>query len=169
MPTPYFTHDLVADSARLRSRVFIDLSVPRSVAADVEQVLGVVVYNIDSIQNKASEALARRLTAVPQVRAIVADGLASLADWNRDLQVSPTIHKLKSTLEEMRQQEVSRFQKKLSPTEAAWMEEVTKSLTRKFLKLPVVQLKAACQRGEADQFVAVLNELFDLQEAQPQV
>jgi glutamyl-tRNA reductase len=29
--------------------------------------------------------------------------------------------------------------------------------------LPVLQLKAACKRGEADSMIDVLNELFDLE------
>jgi glutamyl-tRNA reductase len=131
-------------------------------------VPGVLVYNIDAIQNKASEALARRVAAVPHVRAIIAESQAELLEWSRTMQVSPVIQKLKSSLEEMRQQEVSRFQKKMSPEEASRLDEATKSLTQKFLKLPVLQLKAACQRGEATELLAMLTELFALEEEQLQ-
>jgi glutamyl-tRNA reductase len=31
------------------------------------------------------------------------------------------------------------------------------------MKLPVLQLKAACKRGNAESLVEVLNELFDLE------
>ncbi|MFT7250045.1 MAG: glutamyl-tRNA reductase, partial [Arcticibacterium sp.] len=33
----------------------------------------------------------------------------------------------------------------------------------KIIKLPVLQLKAACQRGEAETLIDVLNDLFDLE------
>ncbi|MGY2134777.1 glutamyl-tRNA reductase [Hymenobacter sp. HD11105] len=167
-PSPFFTRELLAGLAILSPKFFIDLSVPRSIAAAAEQVPGVLVYNIDAIQNKASEALARRVAAVPHVRAIIAESIAELLEWSRTMQVSPVIQKLKSTLEEMRQQEVSRFQKKMSPEEASRLDEATKSLTQKFLKLPVVQLKAACQRGEATELLAMLTELFALEELEPQ-
>lgn len=34
---------------------------------------------------------------------------------------------------------------------------------QKIIKLPVLQLKAACKRGEAETLIDVLNDLFDLE------
>ena len=161
--TPFFTRELVSILPPEHQMLFIDLSVPRSVAADVESTPGITVYNIDTIQNRASQALAQRLAAIPHVQAIIEKSMATLQAWSRELQVAPTIQRLKSTLELMRQQEVGRFQKKVSPAEALRLEEVTKALTQKFLKLPVLQLKAACQRGEAEQLTTILTELFALE------
>ncbi|MCC2548046.1 glutamyl-tRNA reductase [Hymenobacter sp. BT175] len=159
---PFFTRKKLAALPILSPKYFIDLSVPRSIEAVAEQVPGVLVYNIDSIQAKASAALARRLAAVPQVQRIITESLAEFTLRSRELQVSPTIQQLKSTLEGLRRQEVARYQKKASAEEAGRLDEVTRALTQKFLKLPVLRLKAACQRGESDLLVAVLTELFAL-------
>ncbi|HEX8349874.1 MAG TPA: glutamyl-tRNA reductase [Hymenobacter sp.] len=161
--TPFFTRELVEHLDVLSYKFFIDLSVPRSIEADVENVPGVLVYNIDAIQSKASAALQRRLAAVPHVRAIIAESIAGLADWTKEMMVSPTIQKLKNALEQIRQEEMDRFQKKLSPEEAKRLDEITKSLMQKVLKQPVLQLKAACKRGEADQLIDTLTDLFDLE------
>ena len=166
--TPFFTREMVQHLDVLSYKFFIDLSVPRSIAADVETVPGVLVYNIDAIQSKASAALERRLAAVPHVRAIIAESIVGLHDWSKEMLVSPTIQKLKNALEHIRQEEMDRFQKKMNPEEARRMDEVTKSLMQKILKQPVLQLKAACKRGEADQLIDVLTDLFDL-ENQPTV
>lgn len=161
--TPFFTREMVQHLDVLSYKFFIDLSVPRSIEAEVETVPGVLVYNIDAIQSKASAALERRLAAVPHVRAIIAESIAGLNDWSKEMMVSPTIQKLKNALEQIRQEEMDRFQKKMSPEEARRMDEVTKSLMQKILKQPVIQLKAACKRGEADQLIDVLTDLFDLE------
>ncbi|UOQ69487.1 glutamyl-tRNA reductase [Hymenobacter volaticus] len=162
-PTPFFTRDLVGSLPQERPTLFIDLSVPRSVAPELESTPGVTVYNIDTIQHKASQALAQRLAAIPHVQAIIQESMVTLHAWTREMQIAPTIQRLKSMLELLRQQEVGRFQKKVSPDEARRLDEVTKSLTQKFLKLPVLQLKAACQRGEAEQLTILLTELFALE------
>lgn len=161
--TPFFTREMVQHLDVLSYKFFIDLSVPRSIEAEVETVPGVLVYNIDAIQSKASAALERRLAAVPHVRAIIEESIAGLNDWAKEMMVSPTIQKLKNALEHIRQEEMDRFQKKMSPEEARRMDEVTKSLMQKILKQPVLQLKAACKRGEADQLIDVLTDLFDLE------
>ncbi|AHJ99701.1 glutamyl-tRNA reductase [Hymenobacter swuensis] len=160
---PFFTRELVAHLDVLSYKFFIDLSVPRSIAADVEQVPGVLVYNIDAIQSKASAALERRLAAVPQVRAIIEESMAGLQDWSKEMMVSPTIQKLKNALEQIRLEEMDRYQKKMSPEEAKRVDDITRSLMQKILKQPVIQLKAACKRGEADQLIDVLTDLFDLE------
>ncbi|GAB2794969.1 glutamyl-tRNA reductase [Hymenobacter luteus] len=165
---PFFTRDMVEHLDVLSYKFFIDLSVPRSIATDVEQVPGVLVYNIDAIHSKASAALERRLAAVPQVRAIIEESMAGLQDWTKEMMVSPTIQKLKNALEQIRLEEMDRFQKKMSPEEAKRMDDITRSLMQKILKQPVLQLKAACKRGEADQLIDVLTDLFDL-ERQPDV
>ncbi|MFC7666946.1 glutamyl-tRNA reductase [Hymenobacter humi] len=163
-PSPFFTREMLAQLTILSPKFFIDLSVPRSIEAEAEQVPGVLVYNIDALLSKASAALASRVAAIPQVQAIVAESMDTLRTWSQEMQVSPTIQKLKNTLEQFRQQEIGRFQKQLSADEASRLNDITKALTQKFLKLPVLQLKAACQRGESDQLVAMLTEIFGLEE-----
>ncbi|RZK17401.1 MAG: glutamyl-tRNA reductase [Hymenobacter sp.] len=161
--TPFFTRELVAHLDVLSYKFFIDLAVPRSVAADVEQVPGVLVYNVDAIESKASAALEQRLAAVPQVRALIEESLHDFADWSREMLVSPLIQRMKSGLEALRQQELERFQKKATPAEAKLLEEATRALMQKVLKQHVLQLKAACRRDEAEQLLPLLAELFDVE------
>ncbi|MBD2723039.1 glutamyl-tRNA reductase [Hymenobacter armeniacus] len=163
---PFFTKELVQHLDVLSFKFFVDLSVPRSIAADVEQVPGVLVYNIDAIQSKASAALEMRLAAVPQVRAIIAESIVGLSDWAKEMMVSPIIQKVKASLEQLRQEELDRFQKKATPAESKLLDEATRSLMQKVLKQHVLQLKAACKRDDAGQLVELLGELFDL-EKQP--
>ena len=136
----------------LSYKFFIDLSVPRSIAADVEQVPGVLVYNIDAIQSKASAALERRLAAVPQVRAIIEESMVGLQDWTKEMLVSPTIQKLKNALEQIRLEELDRYQKKkLSPEEIKRLDDITRSLMQKILKQPVhsAQSRLQARRGRS--------------------
>ena len=163
---PVIVLPMLAHAAVLSHKYLVDLSMPRSIAPAVETVPGVLLYSLDAIQSKASAALAQRLAAVPQVRAIIAESMADLQDWSEEMEVSPTIQKLKNALEQLRQEEMNRFGKKMSPAEARLLDDITKSLMQKVLKRPVLHLKAACKRGEPGQLVALLSELFDL-EKQP--
>ena len=79
--------------------------------------------------------------------------------------VSPTINKLKDALEEIRQEEVARYLKGSDLQQAKMVDKLTKSIMQKIIKLPVLQLKAACKRGEAETLIDVLNDLFDLEKS----
>jgi glutamyl-tRNA reductase len=166
LPQPLITKDLLAKHELLRYKYFIDLSVPRSVEEGVENIPGALVYHIDDIKSKVDEALSKRLAAIPQVEAIIEEALTDLKNWAQEMEVSPTIKKLKNTLEQIRQEEMARHLKNLSTEETQRLEAVTKGMMQKIIKLPVLQLKAACKRGEAETLIDVLNDLFDL-ERQP--
>lgn len=161
--TPFFTAELLRRIEVLSYKFFIDMSVPRSVEAEAENIPGILVYNIDTIKHKATSALQRRVESIPQVRQIIAESIDTFNDWTRDMVVSPTIQKLKNALETIRQEELARYLKKLGPEESKRMDEITKSMMQKIIKLPVLQLKAACKRGEAETLIDVLNDLFDLE------
>lgn len=164
---PFITKAILQKKSLYSFKYLIDLSVPRSVSADAEQVPGVIVYNIDNIQSRANEALGRRLASVPHVQAIISQALEEFGDWSKEMVVSPTIQKLKNALEHIRQEEMARFMKNLNEDEIAKMDKITSSMMQKIIKLPVLQLKAACKRGEAETLIDVLNDLFNL-EQQPE-
>ena len=164
---PFINKALLQKKPLHSFKYVVDLSVPRSVSADAEQVPGVIVYNIDNIQAKANEALDRRLASVPQVHTIIDQALEEFSDWSKEMVVSPTIQKLKNALEQIRQEEMARFMKNLSEDEVSKIDKITSSMMQKIIKLPVLQLKAACKRGEAETLIDVLNDLFNL-EQQPE-
>ena len=89
--------------------------------------------------------------------------LTGLHDWAKEMLVSPIIQKVKASLEQLRQEELDRFQKKATPAESKLLDEATRSLMQKVLKQHVLQLKAACKRDDAGQLVELLGELFDLE------
>ncbi len=160
---PLITPTLLNGLNVLTYKYFIDLSVPRSVDTAVEQIPGVLVYNIDHIQSRADEALNRRLASVPQVEAIISQAIAEFGDWSKEMVVSPTINKLKNALEQIRKDEIARYLKHLSPDESEKVDKITRGIMQKIIKLPVLQLKAACKRGEAETLIDVLNDLFNLE------
>jgi glutamyl-tRNA reductase len=144
-------------------KYFIDLSVPRSINQDIEQVPGVVLYNIEDLNKKTSEAQQKRMAAIPLVEKIISESVEEFIAWTKEMEVSPTIHKIKNALETIRLEELDRHNKNLSENELKVIDAITKSMMQKIIKLPVIQLKAACKRGNQDALVEVLNELFDLE------
>lgn len=177
LPQHIHTFDVVVSSVRVESAIveashfankksltyLFDLSVPRSIASDVENMAGVILYGLDEIQKRSDDALEKRKAAIPQVNAIIDQMVEEVADWSKEMLVSPTIHKLKNALEQIRQDEMSRYMKTMSAEEAEKMDKITAAMMQKIIKLPVIQLKAACKRGEADNLIDVLNDLFDLE------
>ena len=98
-----------------------------------------------------------------EVEQILDETIEELKNWSLEMEVSPTIKRLKKALEGIRKEEISRYMGKITEVEQELMDKVTKSIVQKVIKLPVLQLKAACKRGEAETLVEVLNDLFNLE------
>ena len=160
---PLITLDILEKVKVLTHKYFIDLSMPRSIEAAVEEIPGSIVYNLDDIREKTNEALENRRASVPAVRAIIQDALREFEDWSKEMIISPTIQKLKNTLEQIRRDEIARYIKNAKPEEAQKLEEMSRSLMQKVLKYPVLHLKAACKRGEADSLSELLSTLFNVE------
>lgn len=160
---PLITKANFEDKDVLSHKYLFDLSMPRSISEDIEDVNGLLLYNIDGIQSKASQALERRIAAIPDVKAIIGEAIDEFGNWSKEMEVSPVINKLKNALEDIRKTEISRYLKKANEAEAELLDKATKNMMQKIIKLPVLQLKAACKRGEADSLIEVLNDLFNLE------
>ena len=159
---PFITKELVKKFQINSYKLLVDLSVPRSIETSVEDVPGVVLYNVDNIRSKASETLEKRLASVPKVEEIIEESITEFQGWKKEMMVSPTINKLKQSLEQIRQEEMARFMKNADEKEFAVIDKITKSMMQKILKVPVVQLRAACQRDQAQEMIEMISDLFDL-------
>jgi glutamyl-tRNA reductase len=160
---PFITRELVQKINILSYKFFVDLAVPRSIESHVEEVPGALVYNIDDIHAKATEALQKRIQSIDKVKQIISASIAEFNEWTNETAVSPTINKFKNALEQIRQEEMARYMKQLSAEEAEKFDKLTRGMMQKIVKLPVLQLKAACKRGEAETLIDVLNDLFNLE------
>jgi glutamyl-tRNA reductase len=160
---PLINRELLKEVSIVSHKFFIDLSMPRSVEPSVEEIHGAIVYNLDDIREKTTETVERRKAAIPHVQAIIQQAIIEFEYWSKEMVVSPTIQKLKNTLEQIRKEEIARFLKNAKPEEAEKLEEMSRSLMQKILKYPVLQLKAACKRGDAASLSEILHDLFNLE------
>jgi len=163
MNEPFITKALVQELHIPGYKLFVDLSVPRSIETCIEEVPGVVLYNVDNIRSKATAALKNRLDAIPAVETILEESIEEFQGWKKEMLVSPTIHKLKQSLEQIRQEELGRYLKQVDEKEFQLIDKITKSMMQKILKVPVVQLRAACQRDQAAEMIEFITDLFDLE------
>ena len=151
------------ESKQMKHKLVMDLSIPRSVSPEIEQLSGIVLYNIDQIEERTTEIQTKRKQSIPAVRLILDESVNEMKEWSIEMEVSPTIKKLKQALEDIRLEEMTRYLKKADADQIALIDQATKNIIQKVIKLPILQLKAACKRGEAETLVEVLNNLFNLE------
>lgn len=159
---PFFKPNIVGvlDS---KHRCLIDLSLPRSIAEEFRTLSRFELYNIDDINAQIADTLECRRRQIPKVIKIIDENLNDFENWISETSFTPTIQKFKKCLDEIRRAEINRYANQLTENQIESVDLVTKSMLNKIVKLPVVQIKSACKRDEADNIVEALADLFDLE------
>ncbi|MBC3541145.1 glutamyl-tRNA reductase [Rufibacter sediminis] len=161
----FISKEVVERMGEQKPHFFVDLSMPRSIDSALAELENTHVYNVDNIKNRATEALETRLAAIPAVHQIVTEAMAEFQTWTREMSMSPALQQFKNRLEEIRQRELARYVKQLSGPEQELVETITKNILNKIVKMPALELKAACQRGESEALIEGLSALFNLEKS----
>jgi len=83
-----------------RVRLFlIDIAVPRDVDPDVKEIPGVILYNIDDLQEVILEGMQERKKASIKAEEMLQDAVDEFLNWSSTLTVVPTIKALKQKRE----------------------------------------------------------------------
>jgi len=150
-----------------RPLVLIDISVPRNVESESNDVPDVFAYNVDDLKQVVAANQAKRRHKVLEAEVLLRVELAKFVQWQESLRYVPTIGKLQKKFETVRQAELAKAQKKalkgLSDKERQAVDVVTKGIINKLLHGPMSYLRSDDMDGtKAD--VRQIEDLFLLNE-----
>ena len=166
--SPTLTVETVAEAAARRGPgrplVVLDLGVPRDVDPGVRGLPGVFLADLDALRAvlETEDGPGRE---VERARALVAEEVRGFMSGQREARMVPAIRALRARAEQLRQQELSKAAGRLAglgERERAAVEQVTRGLVNKLLHDPLVRGKALAARPDGDLYVAVLRELYAL-------
>jgi len=148
-----------------RPMFFIDIAVPRDIDPQVNELDGIFVYDIDDLQQVASQHLTDRKREADRAEAIVSDEVHRFQERLKALSVVPTIVSLQEHMENIRQAEIERARGRLgqlSPDQEQAVEAITRGIINKVLHTPITTLKTAAKDPEATTLIEVIRRIFNL-------
>jgi glutamyl-tRNA reductase len=138
------TREMVASAMRRREDnplLVVDVGVPRNVDPSVKKIANVFLNDIDSLNLIVEKNIEMRRSEIPAVRRIIDEGLNEFIKWYNSLAVGPTIKRLRDKIEQLRVEEIKRYQNRMNEAESKIVDEVTRSLINKILHEPLTNLK----------------------------
>ncbi len=82
-------------------KIIIDLSVPCNVAADVIEVKGITLVNVDELGKIKDETLKKRTLEIPKVKTIIAEHISSFMEWYQMRKHVPVLKAVKTQLKKI--------------------------------------------------------------------
>lgn len=159
---------MVEKSMRKREHqplVFMDIAVPRDVDANVNEVPGVRLFDMDTLSDQLETSLARRQAEVPHVEAILAEEHTRFIDYLASLDLLPLIIELRTQVNAIRQAEVDKAIRRipdLSPEAEQRIDALTRSIVQKILHNPTIRLREVAGSSHASEYADITRGLFGL-------
>lgn len=150
---------------RKQSPVFIiDISVPRNIDPQINDLDNVYLYDIDDLQGVVDINIQERSKEAEKAEAIVDSEVDSFLKWRASLSAVPTIIALREKAEAIRKEELEKTLKKLEPLgeeKIKAIEYLTNSIVNKLIHPPTAALKSAEEDREL--IVDAVRRLFSLE------
>lgn len=154
---------------RNRPLFIIDISVPRNVDPEIDDLYNVYLYNIDDLEAIASENRRRRAKALERAFGLVEEDALAFEKWQRSLEVVPTLVSLRRKIDGFRESEEQKLLRRLSHLEEKDKTAIHKfanSLVNKILHDPSVRLRGSDDPRLRTRLVESVRVLFKLDRAE---
>ncbi|HAG83403.1 MAG TPA: glutamyl-tRNA reductase [Cyanobacteria bacterium UBA12227] len=149
-----------------QSLMLFDISVPRNVAADVNELENVHAFNVDDLKAVVAQNQESRRQMAMEAEALLEEEVEAFDTWWRSLETVHTISSLRDKVESIREQELEKALSRLGSEFAEKHQEVIEALTRgivnKILHDPMVQLRAQQDIETRRRAMQTLQMLFNL-------
>ena len=146
-----------------RELLFIDIAVPRDVDPDVAKINGVTLHNIDDLESVVEENIKFRQEEAKSARKIVEENVGTIMERFKYLKFRPLMADLSQRAEKIREREVRRFANKLpnlSDEERKIVDQMTKMIVRKLLRMPMMRLNASAGTNDEKFFADAVKALL---------
>ena len=167
---PIITADRLGQLNRRSSLMLVDIGVPRNISADVSELSGIAAYDVDDLQEVVARNQEARREIAAEAEGMLQQEGQQFIEWWDGLEAVPVANRLRTQLEEIREQELqkalSRMGPDLSARERKVVEALSKGIINKILHGPVTKLRAPQPRQQRHQAMKVVQDLFDLDELQ---
>lgn len=156
---PTITKELIYNKKDL---LILDLSIPKNVSDDVEELEGVTLIHLDHLSKMTDETLERRKEQVPYAEAINKEIETEFINWLETRKFAPTIKALKKKLKSMKEAELDFQRKKISGFNEAHADVVSDRIIQKIMNQFANHLKG--DSNMTDESIDLIQKVFQLDE-----
>lgn len=145
--------------------LILDLSIPRNVNPDVEQIPGVTLIHLDYLSQITDDTLERRKQHIPAAEAIIEDMKLELNTWVNGRKYAPTIHALKAKLNDIVAGELAFQKKKTINFDEAQADLISSRIIQKITNHFASHLKN--ENTSLDESIEFIEKVFQIGQLAP--
>ncbi|WP_297455088.1 glutamyl-tRNA reductase [Persephonella sp.] len=141
----------------------IDISVPRNVADDVNELENVFLYNIDDLKTVVDKNLEERKIAAESAKLLIEEEVTKFDKWLKQLKVNPVISKVRNYADEIREAQLERLFRDmpyLNEKERENIDLAVRAIINKLLHRPTMYIKDKATKENSELYVEIFEDMF---------
>lgn len=142
----------------------MDLALPRDIDAEIGRDEMIQLYDIDSLKEVSESNEALREEIARKAKGMIDESIEEFGKWARTAKADPTIQSLNERCYEIKRDTLSYLYRKidLNTREQKILDKMLESALRRLIQKPIVTLKETEEDTKREEYIRVLDELFEL-------
>ncbi len=164
---PLVTREMAEESLQKRNngkQVFIDISVPRNIDKNIEELEALQLFTIDDLDEIVNSNMAKRKECIHSANKIIDEMIADFDEWLSSRSLRPAIKTITYNMLKVTKEELSGYNKVDSEEMQLAIKEFSKHLTQKYTRLFIKNLKDLTANGKNTEALNIVNDLFNISE-----
>lgn len=141
--------------------LILDLSIPKNVSDDVEELDNVSLVHLDQLSRLTDETLEKRRQFIPQAEEIISEIKTDFLKWLETRKFAPVISALKEKLKVMKAEEIDFHSRKLSDFNQDQAEIISDRIIQKITKQFANHLRKS--DVDTEDSLALIQKIFQLE------
>jgi glutamyl-tRNA reductase len=141
--------------------LILDLSIPKNVSNDVEELDNVTLVHLDDLSKITDETLEMRQKEIPKAKEILNEVLEEFNAWVETRKFAPTISALRQKLEVFKNNEIEAVKKKVNGN---FSEEQAELLGNKIVQKLTNHFAHELKKDGATDSLALIQKMFQLED-----
>ena len=151
---------------RDKDLLIIDLSVPRNIPNDCQDISNVKIINVDDLKDAVNLNYKKRKTQILQAEKFIEDFLSEFDDWTNSRQLRPSILSIKKQIKNIIVDETlenvnsSSNGSNISILDSDGFNERLNKVYEKFSDNLIRKIKEASKNGKDEKAIGIINQIF---------
>lgn len=144
--------------------IMMDIALPRDIDKNLNEFKNIEVYDIDDLKkiSKENDKKRRELACVGEL--IINEKIKEFTEWLGTIKIDPTIQSLNDKCSDIREDTLEYIYRKLDLNcrEKKIIDKMLTSALKRLVREPIVNLKQIKDTGKQEEYIKIVEELFDL-------
>ncbi|WP_209660757.1 glutamyl-tRNA reductase [Acetoanaerobium pronyense] len=142
----------------------LDLALPRDIEHDILSDSMITLFDIDSLKKTSEENERLRKELSVKAKKLIDESIVGFNSWKDTIKADPIIKSLNERCDEIQRDTISYIYRKmdLPCREKKIVEKMINSALKRLVREPIIALKETKEENKREEYIRVLDELFDL-------